>query len=127
MDDKKLEIDLKKLSDELGAELEDIRMLFQEYCNEMKDEMGEMQKNLEIKNWEKIQRTAHNVKGVSINLGLEEMHRQAEVIDKMMKTNVYNGIEEELILLKNTFQKTEEAINSAFEMNGLKINSLGGG
>lgn len=121
MNTKIIEVELDKLIEDLGAELEDIHMLFLEYINEMKDEMDELRKEMEKKDWNMVQRTAHNIKGVSINLGLIEMHGQAEVIDLMMKNGIYDSAEEELSKLVRVFNETEKGIKKAFEIHGIKI------
>lgn len=121
MENRNEPVNLEKLAGDLGVEVLDLHMLFVEYCNEMDGEMKELVKYFETEDWKRLQLTIHNVKGVSINLGLLTMHRQAEVIDTMLKKEIRVGIKEEIDKMLTTFSETYEAIKYAFRGHGIEL------
>ncbi|HEX3028639.1 MAG TPA: Hpt domain-containing protein [Clostridia bacterium] len=70
---------------ELDVDLESISGLFREYFNEMRSEISEMNVFLETSDWNMLQRTVHNVKGVSANLNLNDVFEEAEKLDLQLK------------------------------------------
>ncbi len=108
-------IDVEGLAAELGADIEDIALLFAEYLKEMDSEFSEIDSQLASFDWSKMQRTVHNIKGVSINLNLYSMNKYAEEIDLKLKSETYEGIEEDIENVKKVFKVTKQSITEDFE------------
>lgn len=108
-------IEVEGLAAELGAEIGDIGLLFAEYLKEMDSEISEIDTQLTNLDWKAMQRTVHNIKGVSINLNLFSMHKYAEIIDLSLKSENTQGIEKEIENLKEVFGITKKSIIEDFK------------
>lgn len=112
---------LEKLATDLGVDVLDLEPLFMEYTNEMTGEIKEIQQLMSTNDYTKMQRTAHNIKGVSINLGLYEMHAAAERIDLKLKSNETTTLMEDLSHLETAFENTKKEIKNEFHKYNIEI------
>lgn len=116
-----VEIDLSYLAGELGVGLEDLHNLFLLYCSEMESEIARAGRFLEEQDWQLLRRTAHNIKGVSANLGLKAMFAAAEAVDVRLKGNTTDTICHDFEALERCYSDTKASIRAAFEEHGMRI------
>jgi HPt (histidine-containing phosphotransfer) domain-containing protein len=112
-------INLEDLISYIGIDKDTVIELLGIYCCEMSEEMQKIEGFLENQDWSGLQRTIHNVKGVSANLYLQDMFQAAEVIDLKLKKNDYNDIENFIKNLLDTFDETLKSIHIISERQSI--------
>ncbi|MCX7922672.1 MAG: Hpt domain-containing protein [Clostridia bacterium] len=85
MSETNIRYDLQGLADEIGVEVRDIVKLFLSYFSEMRDEIEAMRDCLSRGDWHMLKRTVHNIKGVSANLNVHDVFKEAEKLDMLLK------------------------------------------
>lgn len=106
--------DIEGLRQDLEISLQSIRSLYQEYFKEMAKELKKMENLLYEKQWELLQRKAHNVKGVSINLGLKDIFEVSEKLDLQLKQNEYSHCKKELENIRDQVAVAQKDIEAYF-------------
>ncbi|MFZ5354260.1 MAG: Hpt domain-containing protein [Bacillota bacterium] len=119
--EKSYEIDLKSFAEDLEVDITDLRDLFIVYINEMKEEIIAVNKMLQEGNWLMLQRTAHNIKGVSLNLNLHEMFEAADKLDKCLKSGKMHEAFEHAADITAAYEATKSNIAAAFKKHGYSI------
>ncbi|MEA3436978.1 MAG: Hpt domain-containing protein [Thermodesulfobacteriota bacterium] len=87
-------MELEKLAERLGLDVEDIRELFELYVETTTSDLAELKGAIETKNAQLAHAKAHSIKGASGNLGLDEMYNLAKEIDDRARVNSLDGMEE---------------------------------
>lgn len=111
------ELDLVTLAGDMGVDLDTLGKLFGIYCVEMSGELEQLNVHLKSGNWEMLQRTAHNIKGVSANLYLHRMYRAAEILQLQLKARHLESIEKYVQEIEDTFQITCSDMENAFKLH----------
>ena len=104
-------INLEDLIRDIGINKDTMVELLKIYCSEMSEEMQQVKLYLSSKEWTGLERTVHNIKGISANLYLQDMFKAAEVLDLKLKKNDYNGIENSIYNMLDTFNATLKSIH----------------
>jgi HPt (histidine-containing phosphotransfer) domain-containing protein len=99
-------INLEDLISEIGIDKDTLVELLGIYCCEMTEEMQLVKLSLKSQEWSGLQKSVHNIKGVSGNLYLQNMFMAAEIIDLKLKQNDYIGVENPIHNLLSTFEET---------------------
>lgn len=118
------EISLSSLMEEIGIDKASIAELLSIYCTEMSEEMQQVRKALQKQEWTSLQRTIHNIKGVSANLSLQPIFTASSELDSMLKNKNYLGIEESVQELLNVLESTIAIIQKALEQHRYDSNGL---
>lgn len=118
------EISLSSLMEEIGIDKESIAELLSIYCIEMSEEMAQVRKALQKQEWTSLQRTIHNIKGVSANLSLQPIFTASSELDSMLKSKNHIGIEENVQKLLKVLESTIASIQKALEQHRLDSNGL---
>lgn len=116
-----MKYDIEGFAKELETDIESIGELFSSYITEMKEETEELKKNLEISDWIMLERVIHNIKGVSINLGITDVHAEAEKLDNQLKQNYTADAEEFVAKIIDLIKDSEKEIRSFFSSKGIEI------
>lgn len=104
------EINLISLSDEIGIDEESVTKLLSIYVEEMTEEMQQVKNSLHNQDWAFLQKTIHNIKGVSANLYLQNMFKASEEVDLLLKNNNYKNIDHKIQNLLDVFCNTQNNI-----------------
>ena len=106
-------MDVKKLAENLGLDLEDFYELFELYMEVTSSEFQELKAALRDGDAERVHEKAHSIKGSSGNLGLDELYELAKQIDDRARVNSLNGLED----LLRSFDERYEKLVEDFERN----------
>jgi histidine phosphotransfer protein HptB len=98
-------MELEKLAERLGLDVEDIRELLELYVETTTSDLAELKGAIETKNTQLVHAKAHTIKGASGNLGLDKMYELAKEIDDTARVNSLDG-------LGNMLQALQEQFNS---------------
>jgi HPt (histidine-containing phosphotransfer) domain-containing protein len=112
---------IKGLAEELEIDLNSISGLYTIYFEEMKEEIKSMLLYLKKSDWEMLERTVHNIKGVSANLSIMDVFSEAEKFDILLKKNEILNSREHITNLDNLISNAEIEIKEFFEDKGLVI------
>lgn len=121
MDKEQCRYDITGLARELDVDLGDIAILFVNYFVEMKSEIAEMQRFLSEKDWNMLERTVHNIKGVSVNLGVLDVYNEAEAFDRLLKDGNTDHAEEYVNKVSRLLGPAEIEVKRFFNRNGLSM------
>ena len=96
-------MELEKLAERLGLDVEDIQELFELYVETTTSDLAELKGAIEAKDAQLAHAKAHSIKGASGNLGLDEMYNQAKEIDDLARANSLDGVENMVHVLEDKF------------------------
>ena len=128
-----VESSINKLMDYMGVDQDVISELFSEYFIEMEENIIECITLENDKDWDKLARIIHNMKGVSANLSVEDVFLLCAEIEKEVKANIISkeevkeGITKEQILkLQDMIHKSKQEIFSFLDINKESLLDNGG-
>ncbi len=101
-----IEMNLEFLTKQIGIDQESVIELLKIYRSEISEELQQAQILFDRQDWHNLQRTIHNIKGVSANLYLESMFNISADIDVKLKTQDYEDIRLCMSDLVNIFDAT---------------------
>lgn len=115
--------DLKGFSDDLGLPDKDIADLFSDFIKEINSEISKAKICLAEKDLDGIERINHNIKGISVNYRILDIHVETMKMSKVLKNGDYDAIQ----LLYNSFfviaENSVKTIAYYFEQKGFVIPS----
>jgi CheY-like chemotaxis protein len=77
-----LALDFRKGIQRVGGDLATYKEFLSDFLQELPAKMQDMQLHFDAGNWEALSRAAHNLKGVSANLGAQEIAEAARKLEK---------------------------------------------
>ena len=101
-------MELEKIAEKLGLDVEDIQELFELYMETTTSDLAELKGAIEAKDDQLAHAKAHSIKGASGNLGLDEMYELAKEIDDRARVNSMDGLEEMIQALEEKFNSLVE-------------------
>ena len=101
-------MELEKLAERLGLDVEDIRELLELYVETTTSDLAELKEAIEAKDARLVHEKAHSIKGSSGNLGLDEMYELAKEIDDRARGNSLDGLNEMIQALEKKFNSLVE-------------------
>ena len=101
-------MELEKLADRLGLDVEDIKELLELYVETTESDLAELKEAIDAKNAQLAHAKAHSIKGGSGNLGLDIMYELAKEIDDLARANYLDGLESKIQTLQETFNNLAE-------------------
>ncbi len=107
------------LISELEIELEDAAELYRSYEMEMKEEIEAMEELCSSKDYEKLERVIHNIKGVSANLGINDVYQTAADFDIKLKNGITDSADVNVAYLVLMIKNSIEEIKVFFNNKGL--------
>lgn len=116
--------DIKGKAADLGVTLDEISGLYSTYILEMRSEISDVKKFRKENNWDMLERISHNIKGVSANLGIQDVFEAAAEVNSLMKNKKTDNIDISLIALEDCCDSAEIEIIRFFTNNGLPLNGL---
>jgi HPt (histidine-containing phosphotransfer) domain-containing protein len=118
------EINLSSLTAEIGIDEESITELLDIFCSEMIEEVQQVTKFLYSQEWSNLQRTVHNIKGVSANLSLQGIFKASTELDLKLKNKDYINIEDNAKDLLEVLDITIDNIKKALQQNSFNSKGL---
>ncbi|WP_420318169.1 PAS domain S-box protein [Ekhidna sp.] len=98
-----------------GQELIEATLVdFEEEAEEL---VAKTESFLQSKDYEKMKGELHTLKGNAGTLGVEKLSKQAAHIEKRLKENKFEGLEEEVNILKELFQEFKESSQNLLVTN----------
>lgn len=113
----KFRYDIDSLLEELEISHEETRELFEVYFTEMDECIESMYELIAKKEWIKLQKVVHNVKGISINLGVTDVFDKAVYFDFLMKTNNITDADLYIKEITELYNTAKNDIQSYFNWN----------
>ena len=101
-------MELEKLAERLGLDVEDIRELFELYVETTTSDLAELKGAIETKDAQLAHAKAHSIKGASGNLGLDELYNLAKEIDDHARANSLDALEEMIQVLEEKYNNLVE-------------------
>ena len=113
--------DLKGFSNDLGLPIEDIADLFSDFIKEINSEISKVKTALGEKDLDALERINHNIKGISANYRILDIHEETLNISTELKSDNFKYLES---LINNFFVITEKAVKEIacyFEQKGFVV------
>ena len=101
-------MELEKLAERLGLDVEDIRELLELYVETTTTDLAQLKGAIETKDADLTHAKAHSIKGSSGNLGFDEMYNLAKEIDDLARVNSLDGLEDMAQVLQEKFNSLAE-------------------
>lgn len=111
--------DIDGFISELEIELEEAEELYKSYETEMNEEIEEMEQLCSAKEYEKLERVVHNVKGVSANLRINDVYEVAADFDIKLKNGVTSSADANVAYLVLRIKDSIVEIKEFFKVKGL--------
>ena len=86
-----------------GKEL--IKSVLEEFDQETSDYMKNLKQNIIDQDYEEIRGAMHTIKGNAGTLGIEKLAKKAERIEKRLKANIFDKLEEEIEKLEYAIEQ----------------------
>ena len=96
-------MELEKLAERLGLDVEDIRELLELYVETTTSDLAQLKGAIEAKDAQLAHAKAHSIKGASGNLGLAEVYELAREIDDQARANSLDRLNEMIQVLEEKF------------------------
>lgn len=100
---------VNQLIDLGGKEM--VNQVFDDFLNETTEQIHSSIDASEVGNFEEIRRHLHTLKGNAGTLGVEKLSKLAEQIEKNIKNDKHENLEEDLKLLNLTFEEFKNKFN----------------
>lgn len=85
-----------------------IHQVFNDFIRESRDQLKACKEAIETKDFDKIRAELHTMKGNAGTLGVEKLSENAKYIEKKIKQDQYESIEQDINLLNLSFYEFEE-------------------
>lgn len=105
----------------MDVNIEEIAALFDQYFQEMFEELIELKKLFKDNDFTMLQREIHNVKGVSANLGIYDVHQKAAIMDSNLKNNINDFLEVQIEELESLILNAHTEVQVFFKGLNLTI------
>jgi len=117
----KTKYDLFALSKELEIDIEDMVEIFSVYFIEVNELILNLRYLYQKKDWIKFKKINHNIKGISSNLRVNDIHEIALRLDNLVEIGFYDDIDNSITELDKISKQSQIEINEIFIQNGLKV------
>ena len=104
-------IDIQKLADQLGLDVEDYTELIDLYIETTKADFEGLKTALAARDAKEVHRKSHSIKGSSGNMGLMELYETAKEINDNARADNLEGLEDLVLSFSDQFQElAQEAL-----------------
>lgn len=121
MGDIKCRYDIDELIEEMEVGEENIWELYKTYFWEMRENIDDISKCLKANELEKVERILHNIKGVSINLNILDVHKEASSFSEKIKLGLGEKYEDYLNNLTHLLNGAEKEVKSFFKEKSISL------
>ena len=113
--------DIVGFAHDLGLSIEDVSELYAELVRELNSALLELKLLMINKDFVKIQKIVHNIKGVSGNYRLTDLYDETSKINDALKNTEYPDFERDLNYLFNTAYASIKEITNFFKRKSISI------
>ncbi len=113
--------DIVGFAHDLGLSIEDVSELYSELVHELNSAILELKLLIADKNFAKIQKIIHNIKGVSGNYRLMDIYDETSKINDALKNTEYREFEKDLNHLFNITYAAIKEITNFFKRKSISI------
>lgn len=113
--------DINAISHELGIDMEDMVEIFKVYFIEIRELISELKDLFEKNDWDKLQKTNHNIKGISSNLKIHDIYNTALKLDSIISSGKADKILSCIINLEKMAEYSQLEISDFFKKHGFQI------
>jgi HPt (histidine-containing phosphotransfer) domain-containing protein len=121
MESKECRYDIDALIKMLGVEFSDVSPLYLEYFFEMKENIQESKALCKEKDWNRLQRIVHNMKGISVSLNVNDLYAASTNLDIQLKKGLYDTVAQAIEDIQELFNAAELEIRDFFKQQGISI------
>jgi HPt (histidine-containing phosphotransfer) domain-containing protein len=121
MSEKSFRYNIEGLAQDMEVSLEALSPLYSEFFHEMKVNMEESKALCANKDWVKLERVIHNIKGISISLNVDDIHNLTQKLSMDLKSKEYENAFSYMNSINNLFNSSEVDIRDFFKSHGITI------
>ncbi|MBC8059785.1 MAG: Hpt domain-containing protein [Clostridiaceae bacterium] len=121
MDEKAFRYNIQDLADDMEVGLETLSSLYSEFFHEMKINIQESKALANNKDWDKLQRVIHNIKGISTCLNVNDIYFVSQQLDTDLKNQKFENVLSNINSINELFNCTETDIREFFKNSGITI------
>lgn len=113
--------DIDAISNELGIDMEDMVEIFKVYFIEIRELISKLKYLSEKKDWAKLKKTNHNIKGISSNLKIHDIYNTALNLDTFIVAGSTDEIYSCIEKLEKMAEHSQLEIKDFFKKHGFEI------
>ncbi|HEY5561618.1 MAG TPA: hypothetical protein VIK72_07655 [Clostridiaceae bacterium] len=121
MDENFIRYNIQGLADDMEVNLSTLSSLYSEFFHEMKINIEESKDLCNSKDWWKLQRVIHNIKGISSCLYIEDIYDISNKLDIELKKQAYENALPDITSINNLLISSETDIKEFFKKNGINM------
>lgn len=121
MNNKPFKYDIEGLAKNMEVDLAIISDLYSEFFLEVRRNLLECRSLYDDKEWEKLERVIHNIKGVSISLCIDDLYAASNAFDYELKNDQYDNAKSQIDFIDNLFLTIENEIREFFKQKNIII------
>jgi len=121
MDGNSFRYNIQGLADDMEVSLEILSSLYSEFFHEMKMNLEESKELSTSKDWWKLERVIHNIKGISSCLYIGDIYDVSQKLDIELKNEAYEHVNSDITTINNLLNSTEKDIREFFKKDGISI------
>ena len=121
MEEKPFRYNIKGLADDMEVSLQTISSLYSEFFHEMRLNIEESKVLCTKKDWDKLQRVIHNIKGISTCLNVNDIYDISLKLDMDLKNKKLENVFSKITSISDLFNFSETDIRGFFKKDGIII------
>ncbi|MDP4146357.1 MAG: hypothetical protein Q8936_18060 [Bacillota bacterium] len=112
---------IMELVEDMGVSITDISSLYSEYITEMRSNIQESKFLCSEKDWTRLERVIHNMKGISTSLNITDLYEVSAALDKQLKLGKYDDVQNDINHIEELFNIAEKDIKEFFKQHSITI------
>ena len=112
---------IKGLADDMEVSLGTLASLYSEFFHEMKINIQESKELCISKDWRKLERVIHNIKGISSCLYISDIYDSSQKLDTELKKQNYETTSFDINYMNTLLATCEIDIKEFFKKDGINI------
>ena len=112
--DRKCRYDIVGLSGELDVPVEELKELYDTYLSELDEQIQSMYDLEKAKDWHMLERTVHNLKGMSQTVFVYDIYQEAVTLDDFLKKDITENAHKLIENIDEISKETRKEILSFF-------------
>lgn len=121
MDNIPFRYDITGLAKDMDIDLATISNLYTEYFAEMKANIEESIKLYGSRDFIKLERVIHNIKGISVSLNVNDIYDAANKFDMKLKRDDFDTVTTDINNIINLYNAAKKDIIAFFKQNAVNI------